>query len=625
MTKKKVTFFDLLPYFLRDPDNDPTGAIRTFADALQSIHDRIWNEVADHPLLLSPDSLNHKPIVSGAVGFDQPEQQAAGKVLSAQGLSNLLLQSPQIPTSNALNGYGIYIASGAYTGFYAVVEAYIYNPLAAYPFVAQLDRPLPGEIATNVQIVLGIPDRVWLPSEASDIDEFYTAQFVRVEGGPQGSEPQIRKIVGYAGASRLASVSPAFSRPPAPGSVVGVIPFNVPLQYLARHVGLKLPSNLPEALKRQLILHAIEVYRLKGTRAGFEVLLRLLGWDFALIELGQTYAHPQHPLPPWDFTKKGGSTSITPRDGYLGKDHIYPYKQGGFAGLRGVAYQHPDQPEHLQFSTTTPLLLIPSVTVQPNSALPSLHFFTPALALTHLPAQVTAEVMAIVNGNATGPQLYGRTNQIPLGPGTVSITAMVSGSPCVFVDDGAGKLSQASGPPQTIQSYVLDYLTGFVILDLAATITSATITYQWGGQYSFLTNGFVRLPDSDIEIYVAPSRPSVGPLLPSALQDLLVQMEDVRPIHVEISAIGFLVKIEETATLEEEFDLTVIVAPADTISISETIVSFTAEFSGPAESGPLAEALRISRELRWDVTLDHWDGGTSQPLTHDTGVIVAVG
>lgn len=105
---------------------------------------------------------------------------------------------------------------------------------------------------------------------------------------------------------------------------------------------------------------------------------------------------------------------------------------------------------------------------------------------------VPSSLVKITAGNVvditsiTGSALVG-VKAPSIKPGTLVITASISGvnGPCVFNDDGLGGFVQVSGPAQTINapsSVVYGSLavpTPKITLDLANTILSATISYQW--------------------------------------------------------------------------------------------------------------------------------------------------
>lgn len=330
MVDRRITFRDLLPYVAKAPENDPHGASVILADLLQHLYDKMRDEVKRIPRLLSPDFLNADYVLSGQLRFESSEQVGAGACTIALGNKYLTsFYAPfQVPVQNFFNGHGIYFVTGILEGEYSSVNVYGYvTSPPPTKYLGAMTKPWSafsntlGNPTGIEQIVVCYPDRVWLPLTASDTDDYYKDMYLRVAGGGPylvyGADIQTRRIKSYDGTNRIAYLESALEYPPDPKSFFGITPAYVPMQYLGRHVGLDIPPDLLEGLKRQLVLNAINIYKLKGTKKGFEVLLKVLGWLSEIIEIGSNYARPIYQNPWYDHNDLqvityGGGTALVP-------------------------------------------------------------------------------------------------------------------------------------------------------------------------------------------------------------------------------------------------------------------------------------------------------------------------
>ncbi|MBK6942786.1 MAG: hypothetical protein IPH13_21645 [Planctomycetes bacterium] len=520
-----TSFHDLIPYFLTTPEEDPTGAIKTFCEALDQCYAQWMHDIRGLPTLMNARTVNTHALVEGQPVFGLGENTGAGKVLSSQGLNKLLLTVPSPPAQDVLNGYGVYWQTGPLAGQYRTVADYQYAPLAVYKFVCVLDSALAAESAIDQQVLLAPPNRVWLPTSASDTDGAYIGYWLRVVPSADmiGADTQYRKITDYVGASRMCVLESPLAHPPGPNAQVSVVSYQVPLQYLAQHLGIYVSSKLSEAQQRQLIASAVDIYKIKGTPRSFQVLLRLLGWAGEVVHLGQSYARPTPLFPPYDL-EASSSTALVPLDQHR---DILPYKANGW-GTNG-----PKKPSQKQFQV-----------------------------VTETPEYVSGAIPAVSDA---------QDNPDPL----TWLTSL---------------------------SYILN-----PTFDAAGVLQTSATT--------------ARFPDSDIKLYVAPLKPGPTPTL-TDLANLLFDLETVRPIHVEIAALGWLIPVvepvyvEETVALELRLRVTTVLAIAATPS---TTLGFTDELLDTAPA--IAESVQLTRPVRWDTSQDRWDGGAADVARWDTSLI----
>lgn len=73
-------------------------------------------------------------------------------------------------------------------------------------------------------IVVATPLTATLPATSSAVDNFYKGRFIYFSTGPATGEARV--ITSYVGATRVATVSPAFSPVPVPGNTYEILPFS---------------------------------------------------------------------------------------------------------------------------------------------------------------------------------------------------------------------------------------------------------------------------------------------------------------------------------------------------------------------------------------------------------------
>ena len=592
-----TSFFDLFPWFTQQENEDPLDTVHHLADLVESMYYRMIPAIEGLPSLISPDFINRKYVLSGHLKFFFEEQLGAAKLSPFTfGMSVTLLLPPfQVPVPGAFNGHGLYWikpdpnnpgdpnTDNPLAGQYRKIQYYsflasFYGAIVDVPW----DSDIVPELTVPYQIAMCYPDRVFLPDDASDVEGYYEGMFLRIDGGAgskqYGTDVQTRKIVQYTidGDKKIAYVSPPFDTPPDPESSFGISPTAVPLQYLGRYVGMSVPNNIPEELQRQLILNAIAIYKLKGTHLGFERLLKLLGWNSSIIEVGSNYApaEPSHPtyvpttqvfpdqsvvwgLRLWaenSITEPKPSTSEGSVQGLgLQPKDLLPYRAGGWGSISsGQDPKYQDRPYQTQYDYRKP---------------------------------VTKD---------------------PFGVGLVKFLQHdPNGSPQNTFLTGVGTAGKVNDPTT---DYAADTATPFPIAD------------------------------SDIKLFVSPTKSPLGltipleagqvldwSLLPTLgdLNDTIKALEDVRPIHVEIDGIGWLLKETEGVAVAEEFKLLLYLKIVDTLTISDSFSFYTGAVQPLSEGASMSSICVISREIRWDATEDSWDGGGAgdDASTWDSGVI----
>lgn len=145
-----------------------------------------------------------------------------------------------------------------------------------------------------------------------------------------------------------------------------------------------------------------------------------------------------------------------------------------------------------------------------------------------------------VVGAAIGPigiQVFtGRIADAPIKPGTLTVT---SGG-IVIGDDGEGNLRGPSGQTGTVI-----YSTGDYTLDFGAPAPAAVTA-----SFEMVTREFpFHAARIDIEISLAPLGMVPSPLVDDAFtQDILGRLDEVRPIHVLLRSLAFVIELADTFT-----------------------------------------------------------------------------
>lgn len=135
------------------------------------------------------------------------------------------------------------------------------------------------------------------------------------------------------------------------------------------------------------------------------------------------------------------------------------------------------------------------------------------------------------------------------------------------------------------------------------------------------TTTTVRFPDSDIKLYVSPLHAGPTPTL-ADLAALLYDLETVRPVHVEIAALGWLIPVNEQVYVEEAVAIELRLRVTTHLAIDaspSTTLNFTDELLDTAPA--IAESVQLVRPVRWDTSQDRWDGGASDVARWDTSLI----
>lgn len=135
---------------------------------------------------------------------------------------------------------GASLVPGFYAGLYLKDETVNeYRTVVAYSGetrLATLSAAIPGWAVADTYSVRGeksneqgllaaaTPLSATLPATSSPDDGFYVGEFVYIQSGPAAGQARI--IAGYVGATRTATVTPAFSPVPLPGDTYEILPFS---------------------------------------------------------------------------------------------------------------------------------------------------------------------------------------------------------------------------------------------------------------------------------------------------------------------------------------------------------------------------------------------------------------
>lgn len=164
----RTRVYELLPAYVRDGDVE--GALRVICAAIQEEYDRNRAQITDIITLIDPATLNNKFRIEGNFTFFHPEQ-----VVTAVATTNITVQFTGIPEGPAVAdtyvGFGLYVATGDAEALRQYRRIVDYNSSTR---VATLEFPLDVVPTGAVSYVLCWPDRVWLPTEIvqipSDVD-----------------------------------------------------------------------------------------------------------------------------------------------------------------------------------------------------------------------------------------------------------------------------------------------------------------------------------------------------------------------------------------------------------------------------------------------------------------------
>lgn len=611
--KRKVTIYDLLPFIFKQKTEDPDAILEKFFSMQQDLHEVMRAEIAAVPYMLSPFDLNKRSLVSGPPNFSSNPQSMFAEVKASPGINYTVLGTGLFPASDMLNGFGLYFQTGPNAGVWNKVLDY--DGTTGY---AKMVNDWVGLTSQPEQLFICYADRVWLPEEASDKDEYYTDLYVRVDGGSQSIEPQLRRITKYIGSSRLAYVEPTFEFPPAPDSKVSVVTTNISLAFLARYVGMRLPQGLSEGLKRQLIGSAIDIYKLKGTKAGFEILLRMLGWGVELFELGSNYSSPDPRVTTGDLDK--------PYNGAYGPVNLV-------IGYDGYTISHPvaPHPSLVPISTTTILIEFmyesspggPGVSGRLKEDPANLGTFKVDFGIISIVEQSfdkdTGEFRVVlskvvlsgtVEWTVAG-QSSGLNVQIPL-PRSDAHILPPRGEPWGFLTNYHPWTFPEHKQYLNVSTFYEGAYTPAYNLPIGptdGTFGTRTIVRTAAFDLVGATNSGKHIPDSDLRIFVEPLKPLSEPPSETAFTDILFALEDVRPVHVEIDGIGWMHRTREESGVEEDFSVKLFLAIEDAVTVTDGIISFTADQEPFVEPPVVTATVKVRRILRWDTTQDRWDGG----------------
>lgn len=88
----------------------------------------------------------------------------------------------------------------------------------------------------------------------------------------------------------------------------------------------------------------------------------------------------------------------------------------------------------------------------------------------------------VISSDSLVGSVAGALTRTPIRPGTVNVTTVTSNGTATFTDDGNGNLLQATGATETITAATVNYVTGQIIVNLSAAVTSGSITYRYDGE-----------------------------------------------------------------------------------------------------------------------------------------------
>jgi hypothetical protein len=270
-----------------------------------------------------------------------------GTVLPAQSqgpeLRKVTVQLPGISyisnTPGQYVGYEIEILSGAAKGQIRTITQYSVGPNLN---IATVNRPwsiLPQQ---------GDWFRLSVEGMASTTQDFYKDRYVKITSGSTDTtngydfRTETKRIVKsvYNPFDTPASVTlfiedsitgegSRFEYPPDSTSTLSIINQDISLLYLARQLGYELDALDSEELQREQIRQAVNFYKLKGTKRGFELVTRSFGLESQIqeqvsnyvrapdpVEVGPDSCSPPHiqtPWPPNPFIKDGtGQDNVPP-------------------------------------------------------------------------------------------------------------------------------------------------------------------------------------------------------------------------------------------------------------------------------------------------------------------------
>lgn len=155
---------------------------------------------------------------------------------------------------------------------------------------ATLSSAFTGWAVANTYSVRGLPSdeqglivaatslTVTLPATSSTEDNFYKGRFIYFSTGPAAG--QARVIVSYVGATRVATVSPAFNPIAAPGNTYEILPFSRDSQYPLAYSGSVLSQQDTVNYEIQLLgldIPNLDLVIANGNRPSF--------YPYVLVEL----------------------------------------------------------------------------------------------------------------------------------------------------------------------------------------------------------------------------------------------------------------------------------------------------------------------------------------------------
>lgn len=234
-------------------------------------------------------------------------------------------------------GYSIEILSGVGKGQVRNITAYNVAPDNR---IITVDRPW------SIQPEQGDWFRLSAPNLASTTQDFYKDRYLKILSGSSDTtngysfKTETKRIIRseYNPLDIPASVTlflednitgegSRLEFPPDPTSYVSIINQDISLLYLARQLGYELDSVDPEELQREQIRQAVNFYKLKGTKRGFELITRSFGFEVNIqeqtsnyvpappaVDVGPDSVSPPHIQIPWppDPYVEDGSGSVPP-------------------------------------------------------------------------------------------------------------------------------------------------------------------------------------------------------------------------------------------------------------------------------------------------------------------------
>jgi hypothetical protein len=344
----EVTLFRLLPKHIRG--GDPDGVLQTLCDAVQSEYERMRAETFGLAVLTDVDRVNQDYFFVGSPPEASTEPNKIKLPLSASDLDGyydgkwvaLFGGTGSIPTRRRrIIAYDGAAREATVNEDWGIAELHVEDEHqvrtsgspndGSFTSVAAHGGIVPGSVVVRTA---GFFPATPLLTGADDGNGIITGT-VYTGGGIEftgtidyetGALTLLRSLGGDLN-DTFTRISYAYRAPVLPDTttVFGLLHVYVGLEYIARMVGYVPDAGEPDVLVREQTKNTIDISKLRGTRSGFELFIKTLGFDSSIIEMKQNYVHapedePGIADPDYQPTRVQTGPVYVPREG--GEDEV---------------------------------------------------------------------------------------------------------------------------------------------------------------------------------------------------------------------------------------------------------------------------------------------------------------